>query len=110
MGYLYGKILKKKKNYYYHYNRRHHHYYCYYFAEYHGQVVNTPALYFGGPGFKSELGDHFFCFSIVLSGECQDSALTLGHKHFFQIFSNSSFTYFPFIQHYIASELLKKRH
>jgi hypothetical protein len=46
-------------------------------------VVNTPALYSGGPGFKSWPGDQlcwlrFLWFSSVPPGKCQDSTVKLG--------------------------------
>jgi hypothetical protein len=31
------------------------------FREHHGRVVNTPDLYLGGPGFKSQPGDELSC-------------------------------------------------
>jgi hypothetical protein len=53
-----------------------------------GRVVNTPASYSGGPGFKISarrpaiLAEVFRGFFSVPSGECIDSALKLGYNRF----------------------------
>jgi hypothetical protein len=58
-----------------------------------GRVVNTPAWYSGGPGFKSLPGDRlprlrFFMFFSVPPGKLRKTALKLGHgrfiPHYFQ--------------------------
>jgi hypothetical protein len=58
--------------------------------EHHGQVVNTPALYLGGPSLNlgSETGlTGFSWFSSATPGKCLDNALKLGHY--------DSYTAFP---------------
>jgi hypothetical protein len=48
------------------------------------RVVNNPALYSGGPGFKSRPGDRLFWgFRGITPGEFLDSAFKLGHHLFF---------------------------
>jgi hypothetical protein len=74
----------------------------------HGRVVNTPASYSGGSGFKSWPGDQLpwmSCswFSSVYPSECRDSTLILDHERFLpNPFQFIFFTYHPFIWCYIV--------
>jgi hypothetical protein len=71
------------------------------------RVVNTPASYLGDPGFKSGSRDRLSClrfFVVFLShGRMPGHCLKISPRTAsFQIRSNSSVTYHPFIQRYIV--------
>jgi hypothetical protein len=71
-------------------------------TEHRGQVVNTPALYSGGPRFKYLHRDQLFLlrflwFCSVPPGKCQGSTLNYAMTPSFHILSSSSFIYHPFI-------------
>jgi hypothetical protein len=71
------------------------------------RVVNTPAMYSGGPRFKSPFGGRLSClrflwFFSVSPGKCLDSIINKAITASFNVLSNSTFTYHPFIQRYAA--------